>query len=75
MRIRIWRTHDGRRIPLNEMHDGHLANCIAMIYRGHDAKGRIVTHHTSRMLPALLVEVEIRNIRRDDRNYNNPVWC
>lgn len=75
MRIRIWRTHDGRRIPLNEMHDSHLANAIAMIYRGHDAKGRVVMHRTRRMLPALLVEREIRNIRRDDRNYNNPIWC
>lgn len=75
MRIRIWRTHDGRRIRLDEMHDDHLANCIAMVYRGHDAKGCIVSDRTKRMLSALLVEREIRNIRRDDRNYNNPIWC
>jgi hypothetical protein len=74
MRIRLWRTHDGRRIRLDHMADDHLKNAIAMIHRGHDAKGRIVTDRSRRMLPALLVEQEIRNIRRDDRNYNNPIW-
>jgi hypothetical protein len=75
MRIRRWRCHDGRRMLVSEMHDSHLANAIAMIYRGHDAAGRRVTDRTRRALPALLVEREIRNIRRDDRNYNNPIWC
>jgi hypothetical protein len=59
---------------VSDMHDAHLENAIAMIYRGHDAKGRVVTYRTQRMLPALLVEREIRNIRRDERNYNNPLW-
>jgi len=74
MRIRIWRTHDGRRIRLDQLADSHLANCIRMIYRGRDVAGRRVTEKTRRMLPALLVEQEIRNIRRDDRNYNNTIW-
>lgn len=71
MRIRIWRTHDGRRMLVSEMSDAHLANAINMIYRGHDAQGRRVLERTRRALPALLVEVEIRNIRR----YDNPLWC
>jgi hypothetical protein len=74
MRIRMWRTHDGRRIRLDQLHDDHLANCIAMIQRGHDKAGRVVTRRTRLYLPALLVEQEIRNIRRDDRNYSNPLW-
>jgi hypothetical protein len=71
MRILKWRCHDGRRMLVSEMTDSHLANCIAMIYRGHDACGRRVTPRTKRALPALLVEQEIRNIRR----YDNPLWC
>jgi hypothetical protein len=59
---------------INEMHDDHLRNAIAMIYRGHDAKGRAVTHRTRMYLPALLVEQEVRNIRRGERDYNNPLW-
>lgn len=74
MRILRWRCHDGRRMLVSEMHDDHLANAIRMIYRGHDAAGRRVTMRTRRALPALLVEQEIRNIRRADRNYNNPLW-
>jgi hypothetical protein len=71
MRIQIWRCHDGRRLSVDQMHDSHLANAINMIYRGYDAAGRRVTHKTKRLLPALLVEQEIRNIRR----YDNPLWC
>lgn len=71
MRVRIWRCHDGRRMPVSHMSDSHLANAINMIYRGHDAAGRRVTRRTQSMLPALLVEQEIRNIRR----YDNPLWC
>lgn len=74
MKIRRWRCADGRRMLVSEMHDDHLKNAIAMIYRGHDYLGRRVTERTRRALPALLVEVEIRNIRRDDRNYNNSLW-
>ena len=74
MRIQIWRCHDGRRMLVSEMHDSHLANAIAMIYRGHDAAGRRVTVKTRRLLSALLVEREIRNIRRGIRDYNNPLW-
>lgn len=71
MRILRWRTHDGRRLLVSEMSDSHLDNAINMIYRGHDAKGRVVGERTRRALPALLVEREIRNIRR----YDNPLWC
>lgn len=71
MRILRWRCHDGRRLLVSEMHDSHLTNAIAMIYRGYDAAGRRVTERTQRALPALLIEREIRNIR----NYDNPLWC
>jgi hypothetical protein len=71
MKVLRWRCHDGRRMLVSEMHDSHLANAIAMIYRGHDAAGRRVTRKTARCLPALLIEQEIRNIRR----YDNPLWC
>lgn len=74
MRILRWRCHDGRRMLVSEMHDSHLANAINMIYRGHDSAGRLVTERTRRCLPALLVEREIRNIQRADRDYNNPLW-
>lgn len=75
MRIQIWRCHDGRKLLVSEMQDSHLANAINMIYRGHDAAGRHVTQRTRRLLPALLVEREIRNIHRDGNNYSNPLWC
>lgn len=55
---------------VSEMTDSHLANSIAMIHRGHDALGRRVGPKTRRLLSALLVEREIRDIRR----YNNPIW-
>lgn len=29
-----WITKDGREIPLRDMSDGHLANCIRMMIRG-----------------------------------------
>jgi hypothetical protein len=74
MLIRIWRCHDGRRIPVNEMHDRHLENAINMIYRGYDKDGRRVTYRTRSLLAALLVERTIREIRRDVRNYNNSLW-
>lgn len=74
MRTQVWRCHDGRQMLIRDMDDRHLENAIRMIHRGHDAKGRIVRSVTARLLPALLVEQEIRRIRRDDRNYNNPLW-
>jgi hypothetical protein len=49
---------------ISEMTDSHLANCIAMIKRGHDAQGRMVGPKTMRMLPALEVEQEVRRIRK-----------
>lgn len=30
----VWITRDGREIPVCEMSDGHLANCIRMMLRG-----------------------------------------
>lgn len=74
MKIATWRCADGRRMLVSELHDSHLANCIRMIYRGHDYLGRRVTVKTRALLPALLVEQEIRNIRRGERDYNNPLW-
>jgi hypothetical protein len=64
VKIQTWRTADGRRILVSEMTDSHLANSIAMIYRGHDVKGRRVTQKTARLLPALEIEQEIRRIQR-----------
>lgn len=74
MRIQVWRCHDGRQMPVSEMHDRHLNNAIAMIYRGYDAQGRRVTYKTRRLLAALLVERTIREIQRGIRDYNNPLW-
>ena len=31
---KTWITKDGREIPVREMTDGHLANCIRMMLRG-----------------------------------------
>lgn len=31
----MWRTKDGRRIPISEMDDQHLANSLAMMERQH----------------------------------------
>ena len=59
-----WRCADGRMMFISEMTDSHLANCIAMIKRGHDAQGRMVGPKTMRMLPALEVEQEVRRIRK-----------
>lgn len=70
MKDTIWRTHDGRRIPVSRMELSHLVNCIRMIERGHDGLGRRVTLKTKRILPRLQIELEIRNIR----NYDNPLW-
>ena len=70
MHIRQWRCHDGRRMLVSEMHDSHLDNAIRMIYRGYDAAGRRVTQRTRALLSALLVEREVREIRR----YQNPLW-
>lgn len=52
----IWVCRDGRRMKVGEMTDDHLANCIAKIYRGW--RGR------AHWLPRLLLEQEIRAIRR-----------
>lgn len=71
MLIRIWRCRDGRRIRLCDMHDAHLNNCIAMIQRGHDAAGRKVMPRTKATLQALLVERDIRDLRK----YDNRLWC
>jgi hypothetical protein len=71
MKIARWRCHDGRVLLVSEMTNSHLDNAIRMIYRGFDAKGRIVTSRTRRLLRALLVEKEIRAIR----GYENPLWC
>lgn len=30
----IWKTRDGEEIPIEQMEDGHVANCIAMLERG-----------------------------------------
>lgn len=70
MRVQTWRCADGRRMLISEMDDRHLNNSIAMIYRGHDAVGRRVTRKTARLLPALLVERDIRDLRR----YDNQLW-
>lgn len=64
MKIATWRCHDGRRLLLSEMTDSHLANAIAMIHRGSDAKGRRVTSRTARLLAALEVERDVRRIQR-----------
>lgn len=64
MKIATWRCHDGRRLLLSEMTDSHLANSIAMIHRGRDAKGRRVTSRTARLLAALEVERDVRRIQR-----------
>src|SRR3990172_10925421 len=29
----LWLTQDGQRIPLHEMTDSHIRNCLAMIHR------------------------------------------
>ncbi len=33
MLIPVWQCKDGRLIPVNQMTDSHLANCIARIIR------------------------------------------
>lgn len=70
MKILRWRTHDGRRMLVTEMTDSHLANAISMIRRGHDAEGRRVLPHTTAKLMAL----EIEQIRRNLRTYDNQLW-
>jgi hypothetical protein len=35
----IWTTRDGREIPICEMTDAHLANCISMILRSEVGDG------------------------------------
>lgn len=60
MRVPIWRCADGRRMLITQMTDSHLANCIAMIKRGHDARGRRVGPKTAALLPALEIVQEIR---------------
>lgn len=64
MKIGTWKTHDGRVMLVSQMTDTHLANSIAMIHRGSDAKGRRVKRHTARLLPALEVEQEVRRIQK-----------
>lgn len=64
--VQRWRCHDGTRMLVSEMTDSHLAKSIAMIHRGHDAMGNVVRHRTRRLLPALLVERDIRRIRRGE---------
>lgn len=70
MKIARWKCADGRRMLVSQMTDSHLANCIAMIKRGHDIQGRRVTARTSRLLPALEIEQTIRQIRK----YDNQLW-
>jgi hypothetical protein len=70
MKIARWRCADGRRLLVSQMDDSHLANSIAMIKRGHDMCGRRVGPNTKALLPALEVEQIVRQIR----NYNNPLW-
>jgi hypothetical protein len=55
---------------VSEMTDSHLDNAIAMIERGHDAKGRVVTQRTGKLYYALIVQREIRDLKR----YQNPLW-
>lgn len=70
MLIQTWRCHDGRQMLVSDMTDSHLNNAIAMIERGKDAKGRTVTRRTGKMYYALIVQREIRDLRR----YQNPLW-
>lgn len=71
MRDLIWKSHDGRRTRVSDLHLSHLRACIAMIQRGHDAQGRRVTRKTARALPRLLLELDIRGVR----SYDNDLWC
>lgn len=60
MKDSLWRCADGRKLFVAQMDDRHLANCIAMIKRGHDAAGRKVGPKTRALLPRLEIEQEIR---------------
>lgn len=56
----MWRCNDGRRLLVTQMDDRHLANSIAMIRRGKDARGRTVGPKTRALLPALELVAEMR---------------
>lgn len=60
MKEATWTCGDGKRMRVSQMSDSHLGNSIAMILRGHDARGRRVGPKTRAKLKALLVEAEIR---------------
>jgi hypothetical protein len=55
MMIPIWRTKDGRLIPVNQMSESHLRNSINLILR---SGGR----WRGDQLNGLLIELEIRRI-------------
>ena len=60
MKDRPWITHDKRRIPLSEMEDDHLDNCIRMIERGYGTYGRVPLGYHRAMYKRLLAEKERR---------------
>ena len=56
MQDTIWRCADGRLIPVRQMTDSHLHNCIRMILSKRSWRREY--------LDRLLLEVEIRRIER-----------
>ena len=52
----VWRCRDGRMIPVRQMEDRHLHNCIRMILRNRSWRRK--------WLDRLLLEVTIREIER-----------
>jgi hypothetical protein len=59
MQDTIWVCRDGRRVPVRQMTDSHLHNCI----------NKILRHGTWRrhFLDRLLLEVTIREIERTSK--------
>jgi len=53
---RVWTCRDGRMIPIRQMTDSHLHNCIRMILRN--------KRWRRNYLDRLLLEVQIREIER-----------
>ena len=55
---KIWRTHKGIEIPINEIEDGHLLNCIKMIDRGYAYQLGKVDESSKVLYPDLFEEAK-----------------